>query len=81
MYLVDGKEKGKDCKSSKMMEKMDTNHDNIVSEDEFKAFHKKMFGNIDHNHNGILDEAELAEFKKQKKQDKKKKKQEKANSL
>ena len=78
MYL-DGKEKGKNGKSDKM-KKMDTNHDNIVSESEFKAFHKKMFGNIDHNHNGILDEAELAEFKKQKKLDKKKQKQEKANS-
>ncbi|MCK5830626.1 MAG: hypothetical protein KAH20_10015 [Methylococcales bacterium] len=79
MYL-ESKEKDKDDKSSKMLEKMDTNNDNTVSESEFKAFHKKMFGNIDHNHNGILDEAELAEFKKQKKLKKEKEKQEKANS-
>ncbi len=45
---------------------MDANNDNTVSESEFKAFHKKMFGKIDHNHNGILDEQELIEFKKQK---------------
>ncbi len=73
MYLV-SKEKGKDGKTNKMLKKMDTNNDNTVSESEFKAFHKKMFGKIDHNHNGILDEQELIEFKKQKKLDKKKQK-------
>lgn len=70
MYLVS---KDKDSKSDKL-KKMDTNHDNVVSESEFKAFHEKMFGNIDHNHNGILDEQELKEFKKQKKLEKKKNK-------
>jgi hypothetical protein len=56
-----------------MLKKMDTDHDDIITKQEFEAFHKKMFGNIDHDHDGILDESELKEFKKQKKHQKKKK--------
>lgn len=70
MYFASkDKKKGK---AHKMMEKMDTNEDNFVSEGEYKAFHKKMFGSIDHDHNGTLDKNELIEFNKQRKQAKNK---------
>ena len=73
MYLGK-KEKGEKEKHNKMLKKMDTDHNDIITKQEFEAFHKKMFGNIDHDHDGILDEDELKEFKKQKKQQKKEKK-------
>ncbi len=75
MYLAskDGK---KEDKTNKMLKKMDANKDNRVSQSEFDAFHKKMFGNIDQNNNSTLDEQELKDFKKQRKQEKKQKQKE-----
>lgn len=74
MYLSE-KGKGKKNKNNKMLKKMDSDHNDIITQQEFDAFHKKMFGNIDHDHDGILNKQELQEFKKQKKQDKKKHKE------
>ena len=71
MY-VDGKKEGK---AGKMLKKMDTDKDNSVSQSEFDAFHKMMFGKIDQNKNSILDEQEIKAFKKQRKQEKKQKKE------
>ncbi len=68
MYLSQ-KENGE--KGHKMLKKMDVDHDDLISQQEFDAFHKKMFGKIDHDHDGILNENELKEFKKQKKLQKK----------
>ncbi len=67
MFLKSKKSDGHK-KINKMLKKMDSNKDNNVTQNEFDAFHKKMFGNIDHNHDGILDEEELKAFKKHKKE-------------
>ncbi len=67
MYLS---KKGKGKDKNKMLKKMDTNNDDIISQQEFDAFHKKMFGKIDHDHDGILDDDELLEFNKQKQENK-----------
>ena len=42
-----------------MMHKMDTNHDGMVSKDEWTAFQEKMFAALDKDKSGYVDEKEF----------------------
>lgn len=42
-----------------MMHKIDTNHDGMVSRDEWNAFQEKMFAALDKDHSGKLDKKEF----------------------
>jgi hypothetical protein len=43
-----------------MMHKIDSNHDGMISRDEWIAFQEKVFAMLDKNHNGKVDESEFA---------------------
>lgn len=41
-----------------MMHKIDTNHDHMISRDEWLSFQNKVFAMLDRNHSGKIDETE-----------------------
>lgn len=67
MYLP---KKGKGDHHSKMLKKMDTDEDGIISKEEFDQHHVNMFGKMDKNNDGKLDHEEIMEFKKSHKKEK-----------
>jgi hypothetical protein len=42
-----------------MQDKMDTNHDGVISKDEWNNFHSAMFDKIDTNHDGKITKDEF----------------------
>jgi hypothetical protein len=44
---------------SRMFERLDTNHDGMVSRDEYRAQVAERFDRLDTNHDGFLDQAEM----------------------
>jgi Ca2+-binding EF-hand superfamily protein len=42
-----------------MFERLDTNHDGMVSRDEYRAQVAERFDRLDTNHDGFLDQAEM----------------------
>ncbi len=44
---------------SRMIERLDTNHDGMISRDEYRAQVAERFDRLDTNHDGFLDQAEM----------------------
>jgi len=67
-----GNGKGKAGKSKKMLKKMNSDNDGMITRNEFDRHHEKKFGKFDRNKDGVLDTKELEQSKKAGKSKKKK---------